>query len=88
MRNKVRGLERVPQIVTLMQFKSSSRFEKEKELGLPSPRVLMTFGIYCFMVCVYNLERTGLEVVTSFSVNRSWRSMKVTFLSDPKKQCL
>lgn len=40
------------------------------------------------MVFAYSLERAGLDVVTSFSRNRSWASMKVIFLSDSKKQCL
>lgn len=61
---------------------------KAKGADCPSPEGLVAFGIYSFMACVYNLEGTQLEVVTSFSVNRSWRSMKVTFLSDPEKQCL
>lgn len=39
---------------------------------------------YCCMACVCNWGRTGFDVVTFCSVNRSWRSMKVIFLSDPE----
>lgn len=59
-----------------------------KGKGPPSPGVLVAFAVYCFMACVCHLGRTGLEAVTSVSVNRSWRAMKGTFLSDPQKQCL
>lgn len=60
----------------------------QKGKGSPSCKVPVAFGIDYFMVFAYSLERAGLEVVTSFSINRGWRSMKVIFLSDPKKQCL
>lgn len=66
------------------------QIQKRKRLtASPHPtKSLVAFGIDCFMVFAYSLERAGLEAVTSFSVNRSGRSMKVAFLSDPKKQCL
>lgn len=88
MRNKVGGWENALRYSDPDAIQIVLQIWKGKGEGFTHPQGLMAFGIYYFMVCVYNLERTGFEVVTSYSVNRSWRSMKVTFLSDPKKQRL